>query len=154
MKENWIENLLDRELRPMAAPDELWDRIHRPQPAPILRWRLAFALVIAVATAWALHPRAVAIQSERASEIHDWVKSRTGLDVPLAPSSSVKLCGARVSGHSAEIQFRTGVHDATLLVAKADHAAATHEFSSNSWTLRGQTYSSADRTACLLCHEE
>jgi hypothetical protein len=153
---NPIETILQRELRHVAAPAELRERVYHPAPrrAPILRWRVVFASIVAVATAWALHPRALSIQSENAAEIQAWVKARTGLNVPLSPAASLKLCGARVFGSSAEIQFRTGNRDATLVIAKADHAAPLHEFAGSNWTLRGQTYTSDTHAACLLCHEE
>lgn len=156
MNKSWIEPVLDRNLRPLAAPEELWDRVRNPQPrkaAP--HWKLAFALVLAVATAWALHPRAASFESDRAGEIREWVKARTGLDVPLAASAPV--CGSRVIGSSAEIRYRVRGREATLLVAKTDRFTAGHQFvSRSSWILRGQLYTaSADlQSACALCHEE
>ncbi len=154
MNKSWIEPILENELRPVAAPDELWNRMQRPKRPPVVRWQLVFASVVAVASAFALHPRPASMESARASEIREWVKARTGLDVPLAPSAGVRLCGARVFGSSAEIQFRARGNNATLLIAKADHVARSHEFNGSSWTLRGQTYTSSVHEACLLCHEE
>jgi hypothetical protein len=151
---NWIESTLERELRPIKAPNELWSRVQNPQPHPLPQWKLAVALMLAVATAWALHPRSVSIESDRPAEIRDWIRARTGLDVPLAPSSSIHLCGARAFGSSAEIKFRSGAREGILLIARADHAAASHEFSGSTWTLHGQTYTSEAHAACLLCHEE
>ena len=159
MNPNWIEPLLDRHLRPAAAPRELWNRIQDPQPRPkrLLHWKLAVALMLAVATAWALHPRAVSMDSDRAADIREWVRARTGFDVPLSPTAPIQLCGSRVVGaSSAEIRYRSGDHEAVLLVARADHYTSGHQFiGRNAWILRGQSYSvsAADlQSACLLCH--
>ena len=157
MNKSWIESVLDRNLHPVAAPAELWDRVRNPRPRPVLQWKLAFALVVAVATAWALHPRTASIQSESARDVREWVKARTGLDVPLSPAAPIRLCGSSVFGNgSAEIRYRVRNREAAMLVAKAERYTSTHRFvSHNTWILRGQSYTvaSADlQTACLLCH--
>src|SRR5258708_7198559 len=127
MDKSWMEPALERHLGPVAAPEELWDRVRSPQRrTPVLGWRLAFAAMLAVATAWALHARGASIESDRAGEIREWVKARTGLDVPLAPSAAV--CGGRVVGGAAEIRYRVRNREATLLVAKAGRFTQRHEF--------------------------
>src|SRR6516162_9571137 len=119
---SWIERELENHLRPTAAPDELWDRVRNPKPRPaqIVWWKPAFALVLAVATAWALHPRAALLESGRAGEIHDWVMARTGLDVPLSPAAPLQLCGTRITGKNAEIRYKLHDREGALLVAKAE----------------------------------
>jgi hypothetical protein len=151
MNRNWIEQVLERELRPVAAPRELWDRVQEPRRAPVMRWKLAFVLMAAVATAWALHPRTSSIESDRAGEIREWVKARTGLDVPLAPLATVKLCGARTFGNSAEIRFRVENRDVVVSITKAERFTGSHEFNGSSWIWRGIAFT-GDRNACLLCH--
>ena len=157
MDKSWMEPVLERHLGPVPAPEELWDRVRGPRrKTAVFGWKLAFAAMLVVATGWALHPRGVSIESERAGEIREWVRARTGLDVPLA--ASARVCGGRVVGGSAEIRYRVRDREAILLVAKAERFTAGHEFvSRSSWILRGQSYtvSAADlQTACVLCHEE
>ena len=155
MNRSWVEPVLERNLGPVAAPPELWNRVHHPRPKPAAYWKLAFAMMLAVATAWALHPRIAAFESNRASDVREWVLHRTGLDVPLA--SSAPVCGSRaLPNGSAEIRYKSQDRDAVMLVAKAERYTSTHQFTGkSSWILRGQAYSvaAADlQAACLLCH--
>ena len=149
MYKSWIEPVLDRHLRPVAAPRELWDRVNNPvvRPRPVAQWKLAFALLLVVATAWALHPRGASIDSDRASEIEKWVNARCGLNIALTPSQQIQLLGARQLGTaSAEIRYRLHEHESTLLLSKVDQGGH-----------HGQAYTivSADlQNACLLCHAE
>jgi len=161
MHRSWIEPVLDRHLGEVAAPDELWDRVRTPvsRPRPVLEWKLAFALMAVIASAWALHPRAASIQSDRASEIQQWMKTRCGLDVPLTPAVQVRLLGARQTGAgTAEIRYRLHDREATVLVSKAGQFTDGHRFvGETSWIWRGQLYTvaSADfQAACLLCHAD
>ncbi len=156
---SWIERELEQSLRPVPAPDELWEHVRNPSErrARIVWWKPAFALVLVVATAWALHPRAAALESDRSSEIHDWVMARTGLDVALSPAAPLRLCGIRMVGKSVEIRYKMRDREATVMVAKAERYTASHEFvSRSSWIMRGQSYTvSGDlQTACLLCHAD
>lgn len=102
--------------------------------------------------------------------VRAWVKSGTGLDVPLPvrTASSVQMVGAYVSRKgttTAEISYRVGGVDAALVVSKIPmQGEGRHEFVKGgsyhgadylSWTMRGQMYTiaSADaRVGCMLCH--
>ncbi|MBZ5606100.1 MAG: hypothetical protein LAO79_27725 [Acidobacteriia bacterium] len=159
MNKNWLGPLLDRNLRPVAAPEELWERVcdPRPRPKPVLRLRLALAMIAAVATAWALHPRTASFDSQGASEMRAWVMDRTGLDVPLSPAAPIRLCGSTAFGNgSAEIRYKLRDREARILVAKAERYTQSHEFvSRTSSILRGQSYTVSGldaQTACILCH--
>jgi hypothetical protein len=148
MYKSWIEPVLDRHMAPVAAPDELWDRVRHPvERRPIAYWKLAFAMLVVVATGWALHPRSTSMESERAGEISRWINARCGLSVPLLPSEEVRLLGARqVGAGAAEIRYRLHEHESTLLVSKIDQGGH-----------HGQAYMivSADlQNACLLCHAD
>jgi len=65
MDKEWLERVLKRELRPIAAPDALWERIQNPQPR--LRAGMSAARVVACAAfacglvlaAWLYPPRKV-----------------------------------------------------------------------------------------------
>jgi hypothetical protein len=89
--------------------------------------------------------------------------------MPSALSPAVQLVGATMVSSkvpTAQISYRVGNTEATLMVSKADPAANTmhtfvrsgssHGASFQSWTMRGQMYTiatSADaRVGCLLCH--
>lgn len=180
LKEIALEDVLDRHLGPVAAPEELWRRVHSgsrpPRSRPVSRrwiWTTAFAMV-AGGAAWALHPRPnVELRSSSASQLREWVKARTDLDVPLRDSPSVRLIGAHLTNRltspaaAVEIVYRAGDHEGTLAVVKSPGSADNHRSVVNesrsgaklvSWTMRGQAYAvSCDdpdqaRAACLLCH--
>jgi hypothetical protein len=115
-------------------------------------------------------PEQLQFRSADLTELRTWVKSGTGLDVPLPvrTSSAVQLLGAYVNRKgvpTAEISYRVGGMDATLVVSKialegdGRHAfvksGSYHGSSYQSWTMRGQMYTiaSADaKVGCLLCH--
>lgn len=174
LREIGVEDVLDRHLGQVSAPEELWRRMQsgaRPRRSrPVSRrlmWSMAAAMV-AGGAAWALHPRPAAeIQSANAAEIRQWVKTNAGLDVPLRDSSSVQLIGAHVTNHVAEIAYRAGDRDAILAVSKSPvdvdtHVAAVGEARSGakqvSWTMGRQSFTVAcddpdqSHAACLLCH--
>jgi hypothetical protein len=179
LREIGMEDVLDRHLGQVSAPEELWRRVQsgvRPQRSrPVSRrliWSMAAALV-AGGAAWALHPRPGAeIQSANAVEIRQWVKTNAGLDVPLRDSSAVRLIGAHVTNRvnetaAAEIAYRAGDRDAILAVSKSPvdtdtHLAAVGEAHSGakqiSWTMGRQSFTVAcddpdqAHAACLLCH--
>lgn len=157
MSHDWVGPELERHLRPVTAPDELWDRVQNPRARrPVIAWKLAFAAMVVMATAWALHPRTASFESDRAGDIRDWVKARTGLDIPLSPAAPLHLCGSRVMGDgTAEIRYRLHDREATLLVAKAERFTSGHEFvTGTTWILHGQSYTATGdlQGACLLCH--
>lgn len=163
----------------------------RPRPGRALTWQWATAAVATVAvvagiTVWMnrsltseeLAVRALSrpaeqleFRSEDLSELRIWVKSGTGLDVPLPgrTSPTVHMIGARVNRSgvpTAEISYRVGNVDATLVVSKAPpsgdgrHAfvksGSYHGTNFQSWTMRGQMYTIAAtdtaRVGCMLCH--
>jgi hypothetical protein len=116
-------------------------------------------------------PEHLQFRSGDAAELRAWVKSGAGLDVPMPAhtASSVQLVGAYVSRKgstpTAEISYRVGGQDATLVVSKIPmdgdgrhqfvKSGSYHGSSFTSWTMRGQMYTiaSADaRVGCLLCH--
>ena len=200
MKKQDYESELKRHLAPVPAPEELWDRVHsapvvtrvvRLRPARGMTWQWAAAAVATVAivagvTVWLNRNisgeeravRALSRTSEQlqfhstdAAELRAWVKTDTGLDIPMPAhtASSVQLVGAYVSrkgsAPTAEISYRVGGQDATLVVSKIPmdgdgrhqfiKSGSYHGSSFQSWTMRGQMYTiaSADaRVGCLLCH--
>jgi hypothetical protein len=126
-------------------------------------------------------PEVLDLRSDTVSEIRTWVKSRTGLDLPLPANTAptVRLAGVcAVKGGGApafRVAYRVGGRKAELLVSKASPAESgdgRHRFlkcESNgnarvsSWTMRGQLYtlayatmpgtaSAESREECLLCH--
>jgi anti-sigma factor RsiW len=116
-------------------------------------------------------PEQLQFHSTDAAELRAWVKSGAGLDVPMPAhtASSVQLVGAYVNRKggtpTAEIAYRVGGVDATLVVSKIPmegdgrhqfvKSGSYHGSNFTSWTMRGQMYTiaSADaRVGCLLCH--
>jgi hypothetical protein len=115
------------------------------------------------------------LKTEDAAAVRTWVKSHSGIDIPLPPrhSSWVKIIGASVSGSDnkvAEVSYQVGDYKAALLVTKDRTNAKTypsHEIRPSdpletarvsSWSMKGQSYTLASmapgqaRVACLLCH--
>lgn len=197
MKNDWNEPELSRHLGPVKAPDELWDRVHGAQtvhqlrPSRVRTWQwaaaaLATVAVVAGITVWqnrelsgeeravralSRAPEQLQFRSADLVELRTWVKSGTGMDLPLPvrTASAVELVGAYVnrkgSAPTAEISYRVGGVDATLVVSKIPmegdgrhqfvKSGSFHGSSFQSWTMRGQMYTiaSADaRVGCLLCH--
>jgi len=172
----WIESELARKLSRVEAPEELWDRTlantRGSETAPSVRplfsgEKLAWALVavtLLVVLIWGVPSRRdLVIRSASATQIREWVKANSGLDVPLlADSSGVRLTGARVSHDGVEIACRIGKHDAKLLISKnkssVQHAALNANSSAISWGMNNRLYTLACATpedlriACLLCH--
>jgi hypothetical protein len=186
---------LRRHLGPVQAPDQLWERVHNAHavklpPSRGVTWQwaaaaLATVAIVAGVTVWqnrelsgeeravralSRAPEQLQFRSADLTELRTWVKSGTGLDVPLPvrTSSAVQLLGAYVNRKgvpTAEISYRVGGMDATLVVSKialegdGRHAfvksGSYHGSSYQSWTMRGQMYTiaSADaKVGCLLCH--
>jgi hypothetical protein len=199
----WVESLLTQHLGRVAAPPELWDRVSLGAPQTLgqvvrkrsnrqmLVWAVAAAaVVVAAVVVWQFRLRPEALvaralqrgagqlefRSEQAVAIREWVKGRTGLDVPLLPDppASIRLVGASVADWArtptAEVVFRVGGRDQVLLVSKADPKLvgnATHRFLSSSqyhgarissWLMHGQLCTLAcpipqnPQAGCLLCH--
>jgi hypothetical protein len=120
-------------------------------------------------------PSDLELRTEDATTVRQWVKSNSGIDIPLPPrhSSWVKIIGAKISsGDSkiAEVSYQVGEYQAALLVAQDKTGAKTypsHEIRPSdpyqtarvsSWSMKGQSYTLAwdapgeARVACLLCH--
>lgn len=115
-------------------------------------------------------PEQLQFRSADLGELRTWVKSGTGLDIPLPvrTASSVQLLGAYVNrgaAPTAEISYRVGGVETTLVVSKVPmdgdgrhqfvKSGSYHGSSFQSWTMRGQMYTIASvdaRAGCLLCH--
>jgi hypothetical protein len=166
--EEWLEAELQRGLRRVSAPAELWDRVQSAQPVrPTTRKKAHRALAWAIAAVALLfaagvsqvksasNPQFAGLRCQNPAELRAWVRANTGLDVPLRAASSpeLQLQGAREVANGVEIAYRTGNRDAALLVSRADGAANISH-----WMMDGQRYtltsdSPADlQMACKLCH--
>jgi hypothetical protein len=190
---------LSRHLGPVKAPEELWDRVRQGSRAgertSTPDWGKSWIWVAAVAatvTALAIgvsivrsrnlsleelavaalgrNPDQLKFRSAEAPAVRAWIKSGTGLDVPMPPalSPAVHLVGATVVSSkvpTAEVSYRVGDMDVTLAISKADPAAdskhtfvrsgSVHGAKFTTWSMRGQMYTvaAADaRVGCLLCH--
>ncbi len=200
MNKDWNDPELKRHLGPVKAPDELWDRVHgaqgsasvhvwKPRGSGVWQWAAAAAATVAVVagiTVWqnrelsgeeravralSRAPEQLQFRTADLVELRTWVKSGTGMDLPLPvrTASAVQLVGAYVnrkgSAPTAEISYRVGGVDATLVVSRIPmvgdgrhqfvKSGSFHGSSFQSWTMRGQMYTiaSADaRAGCLLCH--
>jgi hypothetical protein len=124
-------------------------------------------------------PEQLQFHSTDAVEVRAWVKNDTGMDIPIPAhtASSVQLVGVYVNRKgrtpTAEISYRVGGQDATLVVSKIPmegdgrhqfvKSGSYHGSSFQSWTMRGQMYTIASvggpagtpgnaRVGCLLCH--
>jgi hypothetical protein len=131
--------ILERNLGRVEAPAELWDRVAHGREITRRRAWLPWVLAAACASvAMAGIFYRPAVQSNDPALIREWVKTRTGMDVPLARQQSVELTGARVvKAGKIEIGYRSGV----VLVSKADRAAH--------W---GAYAVECQAPACVLCH--
>lgn len=164
----WIEAELRRELRPVRAPEELWERVQRRE-AVVSRggrgyvWLLAAAAMVMVVLFLA-RPRGE-FRSGDAARIRAWLQLHTGLDVPLQASTALRLVGAKGTDGRAEIACRIGDRDAKLVVSRARAGlveASAHQTymggKALSWAMRGQLYTLACaspedlQVACMLCH--
>jgi hypothetical protein len=150
----WLETELQRGLRSVTAPPELWDRIQAPQAARSTTatrwfvWAMAAAVVLiaiglsvvrreSVAVDETLAIRAlssdwqrVAFHCQNPAQLRTWVKANTGLDLPLRaePSPSIQLIGARMidGARGVEVTYRAGNRDAVLLVRGHGGADVSH----------------------------
>jgi hypothetical protein len=173
----WLEPELQRELREVAAPPELWDRVQSARFSRLpernhrrLVWALALPVILA-AVAWSVvrspvreNSQTLAFHCQNPAQLRAWVRATTGIDVPLraAPPASIQLTGARHLGDRVEIAYRAGDHDAILAVSRANgvpevpHGNTTGKVSS--WVMAGQRYTLACdnpanlQLACKLCH--
>jgi hypothetical protein len=172
-----LTDLLEDGLCEVQAPPELWDRIQAPQAvrrkgnSRRLLWAPALAVVLA-AVALSLvrspernHSQVTAFHCQNPAQLRAWVKANTGFNVPLraALPASIQLIGARAVEGRAEIAYRAGNRDATLLVSRANAGAVSVPHSQvngkvSSWVMDGQRFTLASndpadfQLACKLCH--
>jgi hypothetical protein len=132
--------ILERNLSRVEAPAELWDRVtggrETRRRSVWLPWALALACA-SVAMAGIFYKPA--LRSDDPALVREWVKARTGVDVPLATQHAVQLTGARVvKTGRIEIAYKSGV----VLISKADGTSAH-------W---GGYAIECQKPACILCH--
>jgi hypothetical protein len=194
-----LDSVLKKHLGRVQAPPNLWSHIRSPRPAPAASWTwvTAVAAVALIAGGWTLwnefrapqtveamalaaldrSPADLALRTEDAASIRKWIRTGSGIDIPLPPkhSQAIRIQGARLSGESqrvAEVSYQVGQFRAALLVTKDPTGAKTypkHDFRGSdpleaarvtSWSMKGQSYTLAwtapgeFRTACLLCHDQ
>jgi hypothetical protein len=175
-----LELELQRGLRQVTAPPELWDRLQSPASAPSRAARvskrfyqglLAAAVTLAMVGLSFVHSPArpdspkLAFHCQNPAQLRAWVRANTGLDVPLrsAPPASIQLIGAQSREGRVEIAYTAGNHDALLLVSRAGAGSANEPHSRisgnvSSWVMDGQrfTLTASDaaelQLACKLCH--
>jgi hypothetical protein len=141
-----IEYELTRQLAPVAAPDNLWDRIHEPRPSPPralpiawIAWPATVVVLIACAGVyWKVnHAREPLAELPPASRdfdfrssdfgaIRKWVKAESNIDIDLpdgaaATAAPVLLLGVRLirfrGAPAAAIDYHVGETAATLVVS-------------------------------------
>jgi hypothetical protein len=174
---NWLEPELQRGLREVSAPPELWDRVRAAQAPQSRRthrglvWAMAATVVLAAVAlslvrspdetaalqALAGDSQQMAFHCQNPAQLRAWVRASTGLDVPLraALPPSIQLIGARNAGARVEIAYQAGGRDAVLLVSRADGASANapHSRTSgnvSSWVMDGQRFTLASSDAADL----
>jgi hypothetical protein len=130
--------ILERNLGRVEAPAELWDRVQGGREAKSSRVWLPWVAAACASVAMAGIFYRPAVQSNDPAMIREWVKARTGMDIPLAQQHAMQLTGARVvAGGKIEIGYKSGV----VLVSKAEGAAH--------W---GTYAVDCQAPACVLCH--
>jgi len=174
---NWLEALLEENLRRTPAPDNLLERLRQPQREMIQSRRsgLVFgfaALVTAVLIATVVLPRLdQARQAEVAARvlhsgdpvaIRTWVKNSTGFDVPLSKAlpASIQLVEARSEEPgAAKIVFRLDGQETILSVTAAGgrKPLMQHQQGQRTWQAKGLDYElhggpAKFDAACMLCH--
>jgi hypothetical protein len=114
----------------------------------------------------------IEFKSNQISEVRRWIRSRTGIDIPLLMQSdaSVEMMGASIAETGAvEVRYRVGGQQASLLVSRFGGVSAEHRHLSGdslpyattvSWSTGQQSYTLAVeraggmRAACVVCHAE
>ncbi len=163
-----LELELQRGLRGVTAPPELWDRV---QGAPVARpsessrglvWAMAAAMVLITVALSFVHrdnadfPMLASDRCQNPAELRAWVRAKTGLDLPLRADSSpsIQLIGAQMvdGSRGVKIAYRAGNHDAILLVSRADGSeSALHSRFGQRFTLASSDPADL-QLACKLCH--
>jgi len=135
--------ILERNLGRVEAPAELWDRVKGGRESKASRVWLPWVAAACASVAMAGIFYRPAVQSNDPALIREWVKARTGMDVPLASQHAMQLTGARVvKAGKVEIAYKSGV----VLVSKAEGAAHWAGAHSESYAVECQA------PACVLCH--
>jgi hypothetical protein len=138
----WLQTVLLRELGPVEAPTELWDRVRigpgagpRDTRSPMV-WMLAAAVAIVIAVlAVRARERPLPVlanasrrefQSGDPAQIRAWLNAQAGIDValPAVLQPSVRLIGASVVNRvepAVQVVYRVGDREASLLVEKTSH---------------------------------
>lgn len=165
---DWLQPELQRALRPVAAPPELWERLQTSQTAPAARgnrglvWAMAAALVLSTVGLSVLYRENVAFQATAAdhcqnpAQLRAWVRAKTGLDLPFRANRapSVQLIDAQMieGTHGVKIVYRAGNRDGVLLVSTAV-ASANIPHSHFGQRFAVSADNPADlQLACKLCH--
>ncbi len=142
-----LEHELARQLAPVAAPENLWDRIHEPRsraprsmPTAWVAWPATVVVLIACAGVyWKMnHAREPLAELPPASRDFDfrsndfgairrWVKAESNIDIDLPDGSAtsaapVLLLGVRLirfrGSPAAAIDYHIGERAATLVVSR------------------------------------
>ncbi|HLK19507.1 MAG TPA: hypothetical protein VKT81_11135 [Bryobacteraceae bacterium] len=162
MHKEWIEPALARHLDPVAAPEELWERVRNPrviQKKRSVHTGVNAARLGACATAllviFFLVPHR-GLKSSDPGQIRGWVQAKSGIDVPLrARPAGVQLTGAQISKDTVEIAYKVGNRDGRLFIGGRHTASNPRVFT---WSMHGNTYTLECATpddlkvACNLCH--
>lgn len=200
-----LDPVLKKHLGRVEAPPNLWSHVQGPrrEQSGTWAWATAAALVAVIAGGWTLWnefrapqtveamalaaldrpPEELALRTEDAASIRKWVRTGSGIDIPLPPKHSavIRIQGASVipgasaggeTKRVAEVSYQVGEFRAALLVTKDPTGARSypkHDFRGSdpleaarvtSWSMKGQSYTLAwtapgeFRTACLLCHDQ
>ena len=130
--------ILERNLGRVEAPAELWDRVQGGRESRASRAWLPWIVAACASVAMAGIFYRPTVQSNDPATIREWVKARTGMEVPLAQQHQMQLTGARVvNGGKIEIEYKSGV----VMVSKAEGTAH--------W---GTYAVECQAPACVLCH--
>ncbi|MEO8096439.1 MAG: hypothetical protein ABI811_01970 [Acidobacteriota bacterium] len=151
-----IDDVLQKHLGRVPAPDQLWQQIHRPARAvptgtAWMAWAAAAATIVLTAGGWTLWQKQqkpvsveslavtalnrttdnLPLHSEDASQVRSWVKANSGIDIPLPPQHSplVRIIGANVTTNGvpvAEVSYQVGEYRAALMVTKDPTGATTY----------------------------
>ncbi len=164
VEKTWMEAALERRLSPVAAPDELWDRVQFPRMerprvhTSVNAARMSACATLAVAIivlVWQFHTSGAAVQfrSSDPAAVRTWIQANAGIDVPLHAGN---LEGASVKNGRAEIAYRVGGRDLSLAVTKR-YETGWKNGARLAWAAGGQTYmlscdTPEDLRACALCH--
>jgi hypothetical protein len=153
---NRLDEELARQLRPVAAPEDLWFRVQEPRGgygAALARWPIwAFAAAVAATIALfcfslrsdtgsymakfaagelARGMEDVQFRSADPAQIRDWVQANAGIDIPLPARAgrNVKLIGVSVFQSGSRmvcVTYRVGNQPSRLLVTPVAAGAPQH----------------------------